>query len=83
LSQRGQARHLGDAARPLPGNRCHLAGWLPLTSADDNWEVNSVGWISGDGRDYLIAVLTTGSATEQAGINLISALAAVVWRAMN
>jgi Beta-lactamase enzyme family len=57
-------------------------GWLPLNSAADDWEVNSVGWISGDGRDYLIAVLTTGSPTEQAGINLIASIAAMTWRAM-
>jgi beta-lactamase class A len=57
-------------------------GWLPLTSAADDWEVNSVGWISGDGRDYLIAVLTTGSSTEQAGINLIASIAAMTWTAM-
>ncbi len=57
-------------------------GWLPLNSAADDWEVNSVGWVSGDGRDYLIAVLTTGSSTEQAGIDLIASVAAMTWRAM-
>jgi beta-lactamase class A len=57
-------------------------GWLPLNSADSDWQVNSVGWISGDGRDYLFAVLTTGNATEQTGIDVISRLAAIVWRTM-
>jgi hypothetical protein len=54
-------------------------GWLPLDNADD-WQVNSIGWIRGDGRDYLLAVLTTGSATEQDGIDMISELAGIVWR---
>jgi Beta-lactamase enzyme family len=57
-------------------------GWLPLNSANNNWQVNSVGWISGSGRDYLIAVLTTGNPTEQYGIDTIDQLAAMVWNAM-
>jgi beta-lactamase class A len=57
-------------------------GWLPLTSANNNWQINSVGWIAGSGRDYLIAVLTTGNPTEQYGIDTIDQLAAMVWNAM-
>lgn len=57
-------------------------GWLPLDEADHDWQINSIGWIDGDGRDYLIAVLTTGNSTEQAGINLIDGLSSVVWRNM-
>ena len=49
-------------------------GWLPLDDANTDWQVNSVGWVSGDGRDYLIAVLTTGNPTEQYGIDTINAL---------
>jgi Beta-lactamase enzyme family len=54
-------------------------GWLPLNGADSDWQINSVGWISGSGRDYLIAVLTTGNPTEQYGIDTIDQLAAMVW----
>jgi hypothetical protein len=57
-------------------------GWLPLNSANNNWQINSVGWISGGGRDYLIAVLTTGNPTEQYGIDTIDRLAAMVWNGM-
>jgi beta-lactamase class A len=57
-------------------------GWLPLDAADDDWQINSVGWISGDGRDYLLAVLTTGNPSEQAGIDLIDNLSAIVWQDM-
>jgi hypothetical protein len=57
-------------------------GWLPLNSANNNWQINSVGWISGRGRDYLIAVLTTGNPTEQYGIDTIDQLAAMVWNGM-
>lgn len=57
-------------------------GWLPLNSSDTDWQINSVGLISGARRDYLMAVLTTGNPTEQYGIDTISQLAAAVWRAM-
>ncbi|HMH92444.1 MAG TPA: serine hydrolase [Streptosporangiaceae bacterium] len=55
-------------------------GWLPLNDADTDWQVNSIGWVSGQGRDYLIAVLTTGNATEQHGIDTISGLSAILWQ---
>jgi hypothetical protein len=57
-------------------------GWLPLNSAGNDWQINSVGWISGSGRDYLLAVLTTGNPTEQYGIDTIDQLAAMVWHDM-
>jgi hypothetical protein len=41
--------------------------------------VNSVGWISGDGRDYLAAVPTTGNPAELYGIDTIDQLAAMIW----
>ena len=54
-------------------------GWLPLNRAGTDWQVNSVGWVSGRGRDYLMAVLTTGNPTERYGIDTIDQLAAMVW----
>ena len=58
-------------------------GWLPLNAADTDWQINSVGWVSGQGRDYLMAVLTTGNPTEQYGIDTIDQLAAMVWADMS
>ena len=57
-------------------------GWLPLLGTDSDWQVNSIGWVSGDGRNYLIAVLTTGNPSYQYGIDTIEALAAMVWQQM-
>ena len=57
-------------------------GWLPLNDANTDWQINSVGWVSGDGRDYLVAVFTTGNPTEQYGIDTISALSSRIWTAM-
>jgi Beta-lactamase enzyme family len=57
-------------------------GWLPLDSSNTDWQINSVGWISGRGRDYLMAVLTTRNPTEQYGISTIDGLAGIVWQDM-
>ncbi len=56
-------------------------GWLPLEGSGD-WQINSVGWISGQGRNYLMAVLTTGNPSELYGIDTINELAAIVWQDM-
>lgn len=57
-------------------------GWLPLHGTGSDWQINSVGWISGGGRNYLMAVLSTGNPGEQYGIDTIDALAATVWQRM-
>jgi hypothetical protein len=57
-------------------------GWLPLHGTGSDWQINSVGWISGGGRNYLMAVLSTGNPSEQYGIDTIDALAATVWHRM-
>jgi hypothetical protein len=57
-------------------------GWLPLNDAGTDWQVNSEGWVSGDGRDYLISVLSTGNPDEQYGIDTVSGLSSLVWMAM-
>jgi beta-lactamase class A len=57
-------------------------GWLPLNDANTDWQVNSEGWVSGDGRDYLIAVLTTGDPDEQYGIDTINAISSLIWTAL-
>ena len=55
-------------------------GWLPLAAADTDWQINSIGWVSGLGRDYLIAVLSTGNPSETYGIDSIDELSAILWR---
>jgi hypothetical protein len=46
------------------------------------WQINTTGWVNGAGRDYLIAVLTNGNASEQYGIDTVNGVSALVWRAM-
>ena len=57
-------------------------GWLPLGAGNSDWQVNSVGWVSGDGRNYLMAVLSTGNPSEQYGIDTLNHLGAMVWSAL-
>jgi hypothetical protein len=57
-------------------------GWVPLTESDSDWQINSEGWISGGGRDYLVSVFATGNPSEQYGIDTIDALSASLWNAM-
>ncbi|MER5863700.1 serine hydrolase [Kitasatospora sp. NPDC002040] len=49
-------------------------GWLPR-SATGLWVVNSIGRVTHDGRDLLVAVLSDGSADEQSGIDTVESLA--------
>lgn len=58
-------------------------GWLPLNDSDTDWQVNSVGWVHGRGRDYLLVVLTTGNPTEQYGIDTIDGLAQILWNKLD
>lgn len=58
-------------------------GWLPLDAADTDWQINSVGWVSGAGHNYLLAVLTTGNPSEQYGIDTIQGLSSMVWNALS
>ena len=56
-------------------------GWLPLP-APTNWQVDSIGWISGSGSGYVLAVLTRGSPNEQYGIDTIETIARAVAQAL-
>ncbi|MGH8981074.1 MAG: serine hydrolase [Acidimicrobiales bacterium] len=54
-------------------------GWNPITGI---WEINSVGWVDGDGRDYLVAVLSFGKRTAVAGAQVVNGLSPLLWAAM-
>jgi hypothetical protein len=56
-------------------------GWLPLDNGS-GWQVNSDGIVSGNGYRADISVLTTGSPTEEAGIDEIQGLTRLLWAAM-
>ncbi|MFE6363409.1 serine hydrolase [Streptomyces sp. NPDC057806] len=49
-------------------------GWLPR-STTGLWDVNSIGRVTVDGRECLVAVLSDGNATKAAGVALVEAAA--------
>ena len=51
-------------------------------SVINGWQINSMGWVNGAGRNYLIAVLTDGNPTEQYGIQTIGAISAAVCQSL-
>ena len=70
---------VAERAGVTPGATVALKnGWLPLEATGD-WQINSIGWVDGDGRNYLVAVLTKNNATEGYGIATIEGLASLIW----
>lgn len=49
-------------------------GWLPR-SATDLWEINSIGEVEHDGREYLVAVLSANNETMDDGVDVIQDVA--------
>jgi hypothetical protein len=71
----------GVSAGPPAGVSVALKnGWVPIVG--DDWQVNSIGAIDGDGRDYLLAVLTNGDDSENYGINTIEGISRRVWESL-
>ncbi len=54
-------------------------GWLPRPSG---WVINSIGWVNGQGRNYVIAILSNQDPGEQYGIDTANALSGLVWNAL-
>ncbi len=54
-------------------------GWLPRPSG---WVINSIGWVSGQGRNYVIAILTNQDPGEQYGIDTANTVSGLVWNAL-
>ncbi len=62
-----------------PGTTIALKnGWLPL--GPSNWQIDSIGWIDGHGRNYVLAVLTAGNPSEAYGIDTIEGIASHIYR---
>jgi beta-lactamase class A len=80
-----------DYASPVPGVTVALKnGWkfVPACLAQDDscpWQVNSIGWIHGQGRDYVLTVLTTndpagpGTFGFDYGITTIQGVSQRIW----
>src|SRR5437879_11154694 len=53
-------------------------GWLPVGD-ERQWIVNSIGWIDGPGRNYILAVLTDHNSSQGYGIDTIQSISRYVW----
>ncbi len=71
----------GVSAGAEPGTTVALKnGWLPVDLTNyTNWQINSIGWIQGNGRDYVLAVLSNGNPTEADGITTINHIASEIY----
>jgi hypothetical protein len=69
----------GVSNGPTAGTTVALKnGWVPLANYED-WQVNSIGYVDGDGRRYLLAVLTAGDPSEDYGIGTTEGVSGIVW----
>jgi len=55
-------------------------GWLPLNAASTDWQINSIGWVTGDGRNYLVALFSTGNPSEDYGIQTLDTVSKLIWQ---
>lgn len=55
-------------------------GWL---EDSNGWIINSIGHVKSNNSDYVIAVLTSGNTSEQAGIALVEKLAKTTYAYLN
>ena len=89
LASGGRAYALGLMANVIASQRWGVSGgasagarislkngWLP---EHGGWQINSIGHVQSDDRDYLIAVLTSGNPSEGYGIGTIQGIAAITW----
>jgi beta-lactamase class A len=53
-------------------------GWLPR-SDPATWRVNSIGWVRGAQRNYVVAVLTDHNPSMRYGIDTIQQLSRMLW----
>ncbi len=63
-----------SAAATADGDWKLKNGWL-ARSTDELWTVNSIGRVTHDGRDVLVAVLSDGNSTQETGISLVESVA--------
>lgn len=54
-------------------------GWL---SVPGGWEINSIGHVAGSGRNYVVAILSSGNPSQAYGIQTLDTLSQIIWSHM-
>lgn len=73
----------GVAAAAGPDDTVGLKnGWTPREDNEELWTSNSVGYVAGPEREYLIAVLSDGNTDYSAGVQLTETLVTTVTGAL-
>jgi beta-lactamase class A len=54
-------------------------GWLPVRGNYRDWQINSVGFVRGQGRRYDIAVLSGHNPSQRYGIATVEKISSLVW----
>ncbi|MFC9847024.1 serine hydrolase [Streptomyces sp. NPDC060223] len=67
-------QHWGVSAAADGSDWALKNGWL-ARSATGLWDINSIGRVTADGHDYLVAVLSNGTTTQTKGIALVESVA--------
>ncbi|MGN9906750.1 serine hydrolase [Phytohabitans sp. LJ34] len=57
-------------------------GWVQVSADGGRWAVNSIGRITEDGHDWLMAVLSDHHATQEKGIEIVEQAATMALRSM-
>ena len=53
-------------------------GWLQRSQR--RWRIHSIGHVSGQGRNYLVAILTTNNRTKAEGIATVEGISRLIWQ---
>jgi hypothetical protein len=48
----------------------------------NGWQINSMGWAHGQGRNYIAAILTDGNPSEAYGIDTVNAVSTIMWNGL-
>jgi len=79
MSQVTPSQRWGVSAGPGPGTSVQLKnGWLPRNTF--GWRINSIGHVSGRGRNYAIAILSQNNPSMPDGITTAESISRVIWR---
>jgi hypothetical protein len=84
MSQVERGQRWGVSAAAGDSDKIALKnGWLPRAADGGTWTINSIGRVRGDDHDYLIAVISQGHPSMDAGVETVEHVTHLVGRALD